>query len=212
LNIARNFLYCNHQVHRDFLITLHNMVKVRKTSIAKPLIQIMSKWSQTCAVCYRLNIHITKLDLYRNYIILNITTLLLLILTAIGFTPGDSSTVHIYIQTVHRLTPNGGSTVHIYTQTVQQYSTHLHTNSKAVHHTFTHKQYSSTVHIYTQRVQQYITHLHTNSTAVQYTFAHKQYSSTVQILTQTVQQYSTHLHTTVQQYSTHLHTNSTAVQ
>jgi hypothetical protein len=37
-----------------------------------------------------------------------------LFLTAIGLTPGGSSTVHIYTQTVHR---------------IQQYSTHLHTNS-----------------------------------------------------------------------------------
>jgi cytochrome c biogenesis factor len=31
--------------------------------------------------------------------------------------------------TAFGLTPGGSSTVHIYTQTVQQYSTHLHTNS-----------------------------------------------------------------------------------
>jgi hypothetical protein len=97
-------------------------------------------------------------------------------LTAIGLTPGGSSTVHIYTQTVHRLTPGGSSTVHIYTQTVQQASTHLHTNSTAGQYTFTHKQYSRTVHIYTQTVQQYSTHLHTNSTAGQYTFTHKQYT------------------------------------
>jgi hypothetical protein len=78
------------------------------------------------------------------------------------------------------------STVHIYTQTVQQYSTHLHTNSTAIQYIFTHKQYSSTVHIYTPTVEQYSTHLHTNSTEVQYTFTHKQHSSTVHIYTQTV--------------------------
>ena len=77
----------------------------------------------------------------------------------------------IYLLTAVGLTPGGSSTVHIYTQTVQQYSTHLHTDST---------QYSSTVHIYTQTVhstavqytfthrqytvQQYSTHLHTNST------------------------------------------------
>jgi Arc/MetJ family transcription regulator len=83
--------------------------------------------------------------------------------------------IYIYITAIG-LTPGGSSTPHIYTQTVQQYSTHLHTNSTAVHHTFTHKQYSSTPHIYTQTVQQYITHLHTNSTAVHHTFTHKQYT------------------------------------
>jgi hypothetical protein len=59
----------------------------------------------------------------------------------------------IYLLTVIGLTPGGSSTVHIYTQTVQQqYSTHLHTNS-TVQYTFTHKQYnSSTLHIYTQTI------------------------------------------------------------
>jgi hypothetical protein len=65
-------------------------------------------------------------------------------------------------------------TAHIYTQRVQQYSTHLHTNSKTVQHTFTHKEYSSTAHIYTQTVKEYSTHLHTNSKTVQHTFTHKQ--------------------------------------
>jgi gamma-glutamyltranspeptidase len=72
--------------------------------------------------------------------------------------------ISIYLLTAIGLTPGGSSTVHIYTKTVQQYSTHLHTNSTAVQYTFTHRQYSSTVHIYTQTVQQYSTHLHTNST------------------------------------------------
>jgi hypothetical protein len=35
--------------------------------------------------------------------------------TAIGLTPGGSSTVHIYTQT-----PGGSSTVHIYTQTIHR--------------------------------------------------------------------------------------------
>jgi hypothetical protein len=35
----------------------------------------------------------------------------------------------IYLLTAIGLTPGGSSTIHIYTQTVQQYSTHLHTNS-----------------------------------------------------------------------------------
>jgi hypothetical protein len=35
------------------------------------------------------------------------------VLTAIGLTPGGSSTVHIYTQT-----PGGSGTVHIYTQTI----------------------------------------------------------------------------------------------
>jgi hypothetical protein len=74
------FLYCDHQVYRDFLIALYNMAKVRKRSIAKPLIQIISKWSQSRAICYKLNIHITKFYLYINYITLNITLLLLLLL------------------------------------------------------------------------------------------------------------------------------------
>jgi hypothetical protein len=54
--------------------------------------------------------------------------LLLLLLTAFGLTPGGSSTVHIYAQTVH---------------TIQQYSTHLRTNSThntAENNTVTHKQ------------------------------------------------------------------------
>ena len=71
---------------------------------------------------------------------------MLYLLTAIGLTPGGSSTVHIYTQTV-QYTFTQNSTVHINTQTVQytfthkQYSTHLHTDS--------------TVHIYTK---QYSTH------------------------------------------------------
>jgi hypothetical protein len=36
------------------------------------------------------------------------------LLTAVGLTPGGSSTVHIYTQT-----PGGSSTIHIYTQTTQ---------------------------------------------------------------------------------------------
>jgi hypothetical protein len=111
------------------------------------------------------------------------------------------------------LSPGGSSTVLIYTQTVELYSTHLHTNSTAVLYTFIHKQYINTVQIYTQTVQHYSAHLHTNSTAVLYTFTHKQYINTVQIYTQTVQHYSTHLHTnstvhihtqTVQQYGVYL--------
>jgi hypothetical protein len=70
----------------------------------------------------------------------------------------------LYISlTTTGFTPGGSSTVHIYTQIVQQYSTHLHTNSTAVQYTFIQKQYSSTVHIYTQIVQQYSKHLHTNN-------------------------------------------------
>jgi hypothetical protein len=38
---------------------------------------------------------------------------------AIGLTPGDSSTVYIYKQTVQSLTLGGNSTVHIYKKTVQ---------------------------------------------------------------------------------------------
>jgi uncharacterized integral membrane protein len=38
---------------------------------------------------------------------------LIYLLTAIGLTPGGSSTVHIYTQT-----PGGSSTVHIYTKTI----------------------------------------------------------------------------------------------
>ena len=52
-------------------------------------------------------------------------------LTAIGLSPGGSSTVHIYTQTMHRttkiyqltaigLSPGGSSTVHIYTQTMHR--------------------------------------------------------------------------------------------
>jgi hypothetical protein len=52
--------------------------------------------------------------------------LLLLLLIAIGLTPGDSSTVHVWLtpgdsSTVHIwLTPGYSSTVHIYTQTVHR--------------------------------------------------------------------------------------------
>jgi hypothetical protein len=53
----------------------------------------------------------------------------------------------IYLLTAIGLTPGGSSTVRIYTQTLQQYSTHLHTNSTAVQYTFTHKQYTE----YTKR-------------------------------------------------------------
>jgi hypothetical protein len=76
------------------------------------------------------------------------------LLTAIGLTPGGSSTVHIYTHTVNSTAVQYTFTHKQYT--VQQYSTHLHTYST---------QYSSTVHIYTQTV---------HSTAVQYTFTHKQ--------------------------------------
>ena len=104
----------------------------------------------------------------------------------------------IYLLTAIGLSPGGSSTVHIYTQTVQ-YSTHLHTNS-TVQYTFTHKQYS-TVYIYTQTVQYSTVHIYTHT--VQYTFTYTQYSI-VHIYTQTVQ-YSTHLHTssTVQYTLTH---------
>jgi hypothetical protein len=44
-----------------------------------------------------------------------------LYLTAIGLTPGGSSTVHIV------LTPGGSSTVHIYTQTVHRIQRMEHT-------------------------------------------------------------------------------------
>jgi hypothetical protein len=37
--------------------------------------------------------------------------------------------IHYLFLTAIGLTPGGSSTVHIYTQTVQQYSTHLNTNS-----------------------------------------------------------------------------------
>jgi hypothetical protein len=66
-------------------------------------------------------------------------TLLLFILTAVGLTPGGSSTVHIYIQT-----PGGRSAVHIYTQTPGGSSTvHIYTQTPGGR---------SAVHIYTQTV------------------------------------------------------------
>jgi hypothetical protein len=43
-----------------------------------------------------------------------IIIIIYLFLTAIGLTPGGSSTVHIV------LTPGGSSTIHIYTQTVHR--------------------------------------------------------------------------------------------
>ena len=84
------------------------------------------------------------------------------LLTAVGLTPGGSSTVHIYTQTVHRtaLSVNCSSVDTRW----QQYGTHLHTNSTqnskidklvliylltAVRLT---PGGSSTVHIYTQTV------------------------------------------------------------
>jgi hypothetical protein len=87
-------------------------------------------------------------------------------LTAIGLTPGGSSTVHISTQTVNRLTPGGSSTVHIYTQTIHRLtpggSSTVHISTQTVNRLTPGG--SSTVHIYTQTVQQYSTHLHTNST------------------------------------------------
>jgi hypothetical protein len=32
LNMTCNFLYCNHQVHRDFLVTLHEYESCRENS------------------------------------------------------------------------------------------------------------------------------------------------------------------------------------
>jgi hypothetical protein len=72
--------------------------------------------------------------------------------TAIGLTPGSSSTVHIYTQTVHRLTPGGSRTAHIYTQTVHRLtpggSSTAHIYTQTVHRLTPGG--SSTVHIYTQ--------------------------------------------------------------
>jgi hypothetical protein len=60
-----------------------------------------------------------------------------LFLTAIGLTPGSSSTVHIYTQT-----PGSSSTVQIYTQTPGSSSTvHVYTQTPGG---------SSIVHVYTQ--------------------------------------------------------------
>jgi hypothetical protein len=55
-----------------------------------------------------------------------------LFLKAISLTPGGSSTVHIYTQTVHRLTPGGSSTVHIYTQTVHRLTHVYNSESKGL--------------------------------------------------------------------------------
>ena len=54
--------------------------------------------------------------------------MMIYLLTAIGLTPGGSSTVHIYTQTpggsstvhIYTQTPGGSSTVHIYTQTIHR--------------------------------------------------------------------------------------------
>jgi hypothetical protein len=55
----------------------------------------------------------------------------------------------IYLLTAIGLTPGGSSTVHIYTQTVQQqYSTHLHTNNTQNDKKKTKKQ---TIHRTTQK-------------------------------------------------------------
>ena len=50
-------------LHRPFVNAIYNMATVRKHSMAKSLMQIMSKWSQACETWHRLNIHITKLYL-----------------------------------------------------------------------------------------------------------------------------------------------------
>jgi hypothetical protein len=46
---------------------------------------------------------------------MTLLSILIYLLAAVGMTPGDSSSVHIYIQT-----PGDSSTVHIYTQTVHR--------------------------------------------------------------------------------------------
>ena len=86
------------------------------------------------------------------------------LLTAIGLTPGGSSTVHIYTQyteqeyiyiyiyiyllTAIGLTPGGSSTVHIYTKYTEQEYIYTFVNCNWVD----------------TRWQQYSTHLHTNNT------------------------------------------------
>jgi hypothetical protein len=92
------------------------------------------------------------------------------LLTAIGLSPGGSSTVHIYTQTpggsskvhIYTQTPGGSSTVYIYTQTPGGSSTvHIYTQTPGG---------SSTVHIFTQTIHrtiqnnQYIERYKTNNT------------------------------------------------
>ena len=90
------------------------------------------------------------------------------LLTAIVLTPGGSSTVHIYTQTIHRtiqniniviylltaigLTPGGSSTVHIYTQTIHRTIQNINIMIYLLTAIGLTPSGSSTVHIYTQTV------------------------------------------------------------
>jgi hypothetical protein len=86
--------------------------------------------------------------------------LLLLLLTAIGLTPGGSSTVHIWLtpggsSTVHIwLTPDGSSTVHIWLTPGGSNTVHiwLTPGDSSTAHIWLTPGGSSTVHIYTQTV------------------------------------------------------------
>jgi hypothetical protein len=104
------------------------------------------------------------------------------------------------------LTPGGSSTVHIYTQTVQQYSTHVHTNctqntENGTYITIKRKNGKCGPFLvfesYTLAFALQLREKHGKTSVmvvekcpdipvavVQYTFTHKQYSSTVHIYTQ----------------------------
>jgi len=105
------------------------------------------------------------------------------LLTAIGLSPGGSSTVHIYTQTTHRTTQNKQyieQHKNLYDILVncnwvvtrwQHYSTHLHTNNtqKTQNKQYI-EQHNNLYDILVKcnwvvtRWQQYSTHLHTNNT------------------------------------------------
>jgi sugar/nucleoside kinase (ribokinase family) len=107
-----------------------------------------------------LRFHETKPPRFRRQVALD-----MYLLTAIGLTPGGSSTVHIYTQTpggsstahIYTQTPGGSSTVHIYTQTPGGSSTvHIYTQTpggSSTAHIYTQTPGgSSTAHIYTQTI------------------------------------------------------------
>jgi hypothetical protein len=66
-------MYRNYNSHSDIAVVVYNVL----------VISVISKLS-----------YVTRIDCYLLYVF---------VLTAVGLTPGGSSTVHIYTQTVHRI-------------------------------------------------------------------------------------------------------------
>ena len=68
---------------------------------------------------------------------------LMYLLTAIGLTPGGSSAVHIYTQTIHRTNTNNTQNKHKYTKQHKQY-TELHKQYTELHKQYTEQ--TQTIH------------------------------------------------------------------